>query len=167
MSQNIRKKYEHQQVPVPLKVKQLYQEFKLISESGAERLFEAKLCNSHQKRLIRSMDKTKEIAAEKKDDLSVTSFIQDLLFLQTLYPKSILNNHFEIGENGRQIACVIENQSLLNTTRPRDEEVTSRVASIRPSAESKLVEVQEQCYSLKNWIRVFSRFICKLSEIIK
>lgn len=97
-------KNESKKFTFPSKLEFAYKNFKPLAEAFSYRVFEAEARISHEKHVIRILDRTKEYV-NKNYALAATLFVQELLRLQYRYPGSVLINTFEVSENGDQLAC--------------------------------------------------------------
>ena len=89
---------------IPLKLRSIYKNFELIPKTSSYRVFDTEACDSKEKHRIRVLDRPKEFV-KKECDLSATPFVQDLHYLQSRYPGSILINTFEISNDSQKLDC--------------------------------------------------------------
>ena len=83
---------------IPLKIKNTYKNFKPIANTSSYRVFEAESCYTNEKHNTRVLDRSKEFVNQEYN-LTATLFVQELLYLQSRYPSSILTNAFAIVDS--------------------------------------------------------------------
>jgi len=93
---------------LPEKLKELYENFKLVSETSTFKLYEAtQAVKPKAKHLIRVLDSNTNDYIKKNYPQLTALFIQELLHLQSLHPGSVITKSFGISEEkyGKQIFC--------------------------------------------------------------
>lgn len=108
-----------------------------MTELVVHQIVETRFCYSRKKSIVRILDSTKE-HGNQSYDREATCFIQELLQLQSRFPRSVLLETLKISNKNRRISCaILPSISLSCSPKESRENIKSHYPHVKKRKESE------------------------------